>query len=69
MAKTPITVRQYTDFDDMKADEYRYRQSRPLCERVAAVSELTHEGYTMKGEAPDVPRLQRTLVHLEREPR
>ena len=63
------TIRKYTDFDEMKADEYRYWQSRPVYERVAAVSELTQEGYAMKGEAPDVPRLQRTLVHFERTPR
>jgi hypothetical protein len=63
------TIRKYTDFDEMKADEYRYWQSRPVHERVAAVSELTQEGYAMKGEAPDVPKLQRTLVHFERTPR
>jgi hypothetical protein len=63
------TIRKYTDFAEMKADEYRYWQSRPVHERVAAVSELTQEGYAMKGEAPDVPRLQRTLVHFERTPR
>ena len=27
---TPITIRKYTDFEEMKADEYRYWQSRPL---------------------------------------
>jgi hypothetical protein len=51
------TIRKYTNFDEMKADEYRYWQSRPVHERVAAVSELTQEHY--------VPRLQRTLVHVE----
>ena len=34
-----------------------------------AVSELTQEHYAMKGAAPDVPRLQRTLVRFERSPR
>jgi hypothetical protein len=63
------TIRKYTDFDEMKAGEYRYWQSRPVYERVAAVSELTQEVYAMKGEAADVPRLQRTLVHFERTPR
>jgi hypothetical protein len=62
------TVRKYTDFDEMKADEYRYWQSRPVHERVDAVSKLTQEQYAMKGEGPDVPRLQRTLVHFERTP-
>jgi len=63
------TLRRYTRFEEMKADEYRYWQSRPVHERVQAVSELTHEQYAMKGAVPDVPRLQRTIVHLERAPR
>lgn len=63
------TIRKYTSFDEMKADEYRYWQSRPLYERVNAVSELTQEQYAMKGEVHDVPRLQRTLVRFERAPR
>jgi len=62
------TIRRYTSLDEMKADEYRYWQSRPVHERVEAVSELTQEQYAMKGLAPDVPRLQRTLVRLQREP-
>jgi hypothetical protein len=63
------TIRKYTDFGEMKADEYRYWQSRPVHERVAAVSKLTQEQYAMKGEVADVPRLQRTLVYFERTPR
>jgi hypothetical protein len=62
------TIRKYTNFEEMKADEYRYWQSRPVHERLAAVSELTQEQYAMKGESPDVPRLQRTLVRFERLP-
>jgi hypothetical protein len=63
------TICKYGNFDEMKADEYRYWQSRPVHERVAAVSELTEEGYTLKGFEPDAFRLQRTLVHFERAPR
>lgn len=63
------SIRRYTDFEEMKADEYRYWQSRPIHERVAAVAELTQEHYALKDAAPDVPRLQRTLVRLERAPR
>jgi hypothetical protein len=59
------TIRKYTDFDGIKADEYRYWQSRPVHERVAAVSELTEEGYRLKGFEPDAFRLLRTLVHFE----
>lgn len=63
------TIRRYTDFEEMKADEYRYWQSRPVHERVAAVSELTQEQYALKGAVPDVSRLQRTLVRFDRTPR
>ena len=58
------TIRVYDSLDEMKADEYRYWQSRPVHERMDAVVELTLAMYAMKGEPPDVPRLQRTLVHL-----
>ena len=60
------TIRRYTDFDEMKADEYRYWQSRPVHERMEAIWELTEEGYRMKGMGPDAFRLQRTLVRFER---
>lgn len=60
------TLRKYTSFDEAKADEYRYWQSRPAHERMAAVSEITRELYAMKGAVPNVPRLQRSLVHLKR---
>ena len=63
------TIRKYTSFDEMKAAEYRYWQSRPVHERVAAVSRLTEEAYRMRGMKPDAFRLQRTLVHFERAPR
>jgi hypothetical protein len=63
------TIRKYASLsglDEIKADEYRYWQSRPVYERTDAVSELTQEAYAMKGASPDVPRLQRTLVRFER---
>jgi hypothetical protein len=66
------TIRKYAriaDLDEIKADEYRYWQSRPLHERMAAVSELTQDQYAMKGAVADVPRLQRTLVRVERSER
>ena len=69
MEDAPITIRKYTDFDEMKADEYRYWHSRPIHERLAAVSQLTEEGYKLKVFGPDVFRLQRSVVHFERAPR
>ena len=61
------TIRKYTSFDEAKADEYRYWQSRPVHERMAAVCELSLAMYGMKGAA--APRLDKTLVRFERLPR
>ena len=58
------TARIYHSYDEMKADEYRYWQSRPVHERMNAVSEMTLAAYAMKGQ--DVPRFQRTAVVLQR---
>lgn len=66
MADTPITLRRYANFDDMKAEEYRYWQSRPVHERMDAIEELVQTAYELKGwkVEPDVPRLQRPFVRL-----
>ena len=58
------TMTRYTDFAQIKADEYAYWQSQPAHVRIAAISELTTEQYAMKGQY--VRRLQRTFVRLER---
>jgi hypothetical protein len=42
-------LRKYTSFEEMKADEYRYWQSRPVHERIDAVEELNRIAYAMKG--------------------
>lgn len=60
------TIRIYASHQEMKADEYRYWQSRPAHERMDAVAELTLAAYQMKEPGFDVRRLQRTLVHLQR---
>lgn len=59
-------VRKYRSLKEMKADEYRYWQSRPVYERMAAVAEITLSAYGMKEALADVPRLQRTAVVLQR---
>jgi hypothetical protein len=56
----------YNGLDGMKADEYRAWQELPAHQRMSAVAELTLAAYRMKEPAPDVRRLQRTLVHLQR---
>ena len=63
------TIRKFAgvaNLDKIKAEEYRYWQSRPVQERTDAVSELSQALYAMKGAVSDVPRLQRTLVRFER---
>jgi hypothetical protein len=60
------TVRRYTNFDDMKLDEYRYWQSQPVNVRFDAVEEMVQAAYAIKGWKiePDVPRLQRPFVRI-----
>ena len=60
------TIRKYTSFDEMKADEYRYWQSRPVQERMDAVEEMIEIVYALKSWKlePDLPRLQRPFVRL-----
>jgi hypothetical protein len=62
------TIHKYTSFEEMKADEYRYWQSRPAWERMDAVWELTKTLYELKGGVPVAPGLERTLVRFERIP-
>jgi hypothetical protein len=63
------SIRKYAGIaepDEIKAQEYGYWQSRPVHERLDAVSELSQAPYAMKGATADVPGLQRTLVRFER---
>jgi hypothetical protein len=59
-------LRRYTSLEEMKADEYRYWQSRPAYERLDAVEEMIETAYALKGWVieSDVPRLQRPFVRL-----
>jgi hypothetical protein len=60
-AAPPIrgTLRRFDSFADAKADEYRYWHSRPVHERLSAVSELSIEGYRLKGTLPRDSGLRR----------
>lgn len=59
----------FTSHKEMKSEEYRYWQSRPARERMAAISELTLAAYALRngGKEPsnDAPRLQRPFVCLQ----
>ena len=59
-------IRKHTSLDVLKADEFRDWQALSPQERMDAVAEITLAAYQMKGQTPDVRRLQRTLVHLQR---
>lgn len=60
------TIKKYTDFDEIKADEYRYWQSRPVWERLDAVEELIETAYALKGISlpPPLPRSQWAVLRL-----
>jgi hypothetical protein len=66
MKRMDKTIRTFASPDEMKEEEYRYWQSRPVHERMDAVAEITLAAYRMKEPTSDVRRLQRTLVHLPR---
>lgn len=59
-------IRIYTSHEEMKAEDYRYWQSRPAYERLDAVSKMTLAACAMKGEPIDVPGLQGPLVVIQR---
>ena len=52
-------------FEKLRADEYRYWQSRPIHERVAAVSQLTQEQYALKGWK--IEPMDNTLRRMQRD--
>jgi plasmid stabilization system protein ParE len=56
------TIRKYTSFDEMKADEYRYWQSRPADERLDAVE----ENYTVVYRPETVPLQIVAVLHGKR---
>jgi hypothetical protein len=59
-------ITRYSSLRAMKADEYRSWQRLPGSERIRAVMDLTLELYAMKGQAADAPRLQRTVICIQR---
>jgi hypothetical protein len=59
------SVRMYHSHEEMKADEYRYWQSRPVWERMDAVEEMTTTAYALKGWPLDT-RMDKTLVRVYR---
>jgi hypothetical protein len=60
------TIRKVASFEEAKNEEYRYWQSVPPAERIAAAWQLSIEQYRMKGIESDGQGLRRTLVRFER---
>lgn len=60
------TLRRFDRSADMKADEYRYWRSRPVHERLSAISALSIEGYQLKGTLPRDSGLRRPAGVPER---
>jgi len=63
------TITAFSSLKEMKAAELREWQSLPAHERLRAVGEMTLAAYQMKDPSQDVARIQRILVHLQREKR
>jgi hypothetical protein len=59
-------IRKVASFEEAKNEEYRYWQSVPPAQRIAAAWQLSIEQYRMKGIEPDGQELRRTLVRFER---
>ncbi len=61
------TVRKYTSFEEMKAEDYREWQTLPVYERLKAITELSIALYRSETATSDAkPRLQRTIICLQR---
>jgi hypothetical protein len=61
------TIRRFGSVDAMRTAAIRDWQRLPAGERMKAVTELSLELYRMKGLVKDdIPRLQRTLVRIQR---
>ena len=56
----------YASLDEKKDAELREWQALPAHERLRAVAEMTLAAWRMKEPSLDVPRMERTLVHLPR---
>jgi hypothetical protein len=60
------TITRFNTLEAMKSDEYRSWQRLPGRERIRAVMDLNLDLYALKGQSADAPRLQRTVVSLQR---
>jgi hypothetical protein len=60
------TIRRFSSLDTMKADEYAAWRQVSARERLRAVMDISNDLYGLKVQAPNVRRLQRSLVRIQR---
>jgi hypothetical protein len=60
------TIRMITDFKEQRAETFRYWQSRPLAERMGAVSDIARAAYFSKGIDVDTRAADKTIVRIDR---
>jgi hypothetical protein len=64
-----MVAQKFESFQEVKDEEYRYWQSVPASERIAAGHQMSVEGYRAYGSAADGRQLKTVAVRLQREPR
>ena len=60
------TIRRVTDFKEQRAETYRYWQSRPVSERIEAITEIARDVYLARGVNMDTRPSDKTIVRRER---
>jgi hypothetical protein len=64
-----MVAQKFESFQDVKDEEYRYWQSVPASQRIAAGHQMSVEGYRAYGSTADGRELKTVAVRLQREPR
>jgi hypothetical protein len=64
-----MIAQKFQSFAEVKDEEYRYWQSVPASERIAAGHQMSVEGYRAYGSTADGRELKRVAVRFQREPR
>jgi hypothetical protein len=62
------TIRRVTDFEEQRAETYRYWQSRTVAERMEAVAEIVRDVYLTRGIDVEAQPMDKTIVRFERAP-
>jgi len=65
---TDKSIRGFSSHEEQRAATYRYWQSRPVAERLAAVWEATRAAWSVRGFRYDASqRSERTLTRIQRQ--